>query len=45
MSLTNSLRGCIGLGFHKILKDFFMIKKSYGIQLRFLQNKKKYCGI
>jgi hypothetical protein len=41
MSLTNSLRGCIGLGFHKILKDFFMIKKSYGIQSRLLQKLNK----
>jgi hypothetical protein len=28
----------IGLRFQKILKDFFMVKKSLGIQLRFLQN-------
>jgi ribulose 1,5-bisphosphate carboxylase large subunit-like protein len=35
----------IGLRFHKILKDFFMIKKSCGIQSRLLQKFNKSCGI
>lgn len=32
--LIATLRGCIELGFHGILKDFFKIKKFGGIQSR-----------
>jgi hypothetical protein len=31
-----NLGGCIELGFHGILKDIFMIKKSCGIESRLL---------
>jgi len=41
----NSLRGCIGLRFQWILKDFFVLKKFCGIQSRFLRNVKHSCGI
>ena len=39
------LRGCIQLGFQWILKDFFMMTKSCGIQLGFLKTLKKSSGI
>jgi len=38
-------KGCIRLRFQRILKDFFKIKKSSGIQLRLLYNVNKSCGI
>jgi len=33
------------LGFEKILKDFFMMKKSWGIQSKLLFKLKKSSGI
>ena len=35
------LRGCIQLGFQRILNDFLLVKKSWGIQSRFLNNRNK----
>jgi hypothetical protein len=43
--LILKLGGCIGLRFQMILKDFFMIKKSCGIQSILLQKLNKSCGI
>jgi hypothetical protein len=37
--------GCIELRFQRILKDFFIITKSCGIQSRLLQKLNKFCDI
>jgi hypothetical protein len=44
IGLSKTFR-CIELGFHGILKDFSIIKKSCGIESRLLWNLKKSCAI